>query len=87
MAAVIAAVRPVRDSASMPRLLIIEDNEDLAFGLRRTFESEGYEVLSANAGQSGLSMAIDHRPALIILDLTLAGSFDGFRTLKAIRES
>ena len=71
----------------MPLLLIIEDNEDLAFGLRRTFEDEGYQVESAAEGQVGLALAIERKPALVILDLMLPGTFDGFRTLKALRHS
>ena len=65
----------------MPLILIVEDNEDLAFGLRRTFEDEGYQVEVAGDGQAGLARALDRKPALVILDLTLPGALDGFRTL------
>ena len=67
------------------RILIVEDNEDLAFGLRRTLESEGYAVEVAGDGTRGIDAARRHTPDLIILDLMLPG-MDGFRVLKALRE-
>lgn len=70
-----------------PLILVIEDNEDLAFGLQRTFEAEGYEIETVPEGEAGLAAARRREPALIILDLMLAGSLDGFRTLQAIRQS
>ena len=69
----------------MPRLLLVEDNPDLAFGLRTGLEIEGYEVHHAEDGPTGLQMARDLAPDLIILDLTLPG-MDGYRVLRTIRE-
>jgi two-component system response regulator MtrA len=69
----------------MPRLLIVEDNIDLAFGLRTGLEIEGYEVQHAEDGPAGLELARSFKPDLIILDLTLPG-MDGYRVLRALRE-
>ena len=69
----------------MPRLLLVEDNPDLAFGLRTGLEIEGYEVHHAEDGPSGLQMARDLAPDLILLDLTLPG-MAGYRVLRTIRE-
>ncbi len=69
----------------MTRVLVIEDNFDLAYGLRNNLEIEGYEVEVAEDGTAGLSRAIGWLPDLVILDLTLPG-LDGFRVLKALRE-
>ena len=44
------------------RVLVIEDDASIALGLRINLESEGYEVLSAEDGEAGLSMARE-RPA------------------------
>lgn len=71
----------------MSTILIIEDNEDLAFGLRRTFEDEGHQVLTVTEGHAGFTLACDRKPSLIVLDIMLPGMFDGFRTLKAIRQA
>lgn len=68
----------------MTRILIVEDNEDLAFGLRRTLEDEGYAVEVASDGVRGSQRARDEKPDLVILDLMLPG-MDGYRTLESIR--
>ena len=68
----------------MTRILIVEDNEDLAFGLRRTLEDEGYAVEVAPDGLRGSQRARDDKPDLVILDLMLPG-MDGYRTLESIR--
>src|SRR5688572_12088606 len=75
-----------RDAAPrMHRILIVEDNADLAFGLRNSLEIAGYEVLVAAEGLSGLEQARGAAPDLVILDLMLPG-LDGYRVLRALRE-
>ena len=68
----------------MTRLLVIEDNPDLAFGLRNNFEIEGYEVDVAEDGLVGLERARRWDPDLILLDLMLPG-MDGYRVLRTLR--
>ena len=41
----------------MTKVLVIEDNANLAFGLTRSLESEGYEVEAADDGNRGLELA------------------------------
>ena len=69
----------------MTRILVIEDNRNLATGLRNNLEIEGYEVDVASDGQSGLALARSTNPDLIVLDLMLPG-MDGYRVLKTLRE-
>ena len=69
----------------MTRVLVIEDNRDLAFGLRNNLEIEGYEVDVAHDGTDGLDRCAARRPDLILLDLMLPGT-DGFRVLRALRQ-
>ncbi len=66
------------------RVLVVEDNEDLAFGLRNNLEIEGYEVEVAADGALGLERLRDTRPDLVILDLMLP-ELDGFRVLRSAR--
>jgi DNA-binding response OmpR family regulator len=68
------------------RVLIIEDNHDLAFGLRNNLEIEGYAVDVAQDGPSGLAAARRTAPDLIVLDLMLPG-MDGYRVLRHLREA
>ncbi len=70
----------------MTRILIIEDNADLAFGLRRTLEFEGFDVTVAEDGLSGLREARGADTELVVLDLMLP-KMDGFKVLKELRKS
>jgi two-component system response regulator MtrA len=68
----------------MTRVLVVEDNANLAFGLTRSLESEGYEVEAAEDGVRGLEMARTTNPDLVVLDLMLPG-IDGYTILKKLR--
>jgi DNA-binding response OmpR family regulator len=68
------------------RILLVEDNEELAAGMRHNLELEGYEVLWEGDGVKGLETARASEPDLLILDVMLPG-LDGFQILKALRES
>lgn len=70
----------------MSRILIVEDNADLAFGLRSNLELEGYEVSVAATGVAGLEEAIVQAPDLMILDVMLP-QMDGYEVLRQFRES
>jgi DNA-binding response OmpR family regulator len=70
----------------MSRVLIIEDNPNLAYGLRTGLEIEGYDVQVAEDGESGLERANAWGPDLVMLDLMLPG-MDGYRVLRSLRES
>jgi len=67
-------------------ILVVEDNPDLAFGLRNNLEIEGYAVEVAADGLTGLDLALQTRPDLIVLDLMLPG-LDGYRVLQGLRQN
>jgi len=67
-------------------LLLIEDNDALAQGLRGNLEFEGYRVLVAPDGGAGLELARAEHPELIVLDLMLPDQ-DGYRVLRDLRAS
>jgi DNA-binding response OmpR family regulator len=70
----------------MPKILLIEDNEDLAFGLRTALENEGFEVAIAADGAVGLEWATGNGFHLIVLDLMLP-RMDGYRVLRSLRSA
>lgn len=70
----------------MPRILIIEDEPDLALGLRDNCEYEGYEVLIARDGEEGLRRALEERPELILLDVMLP-KLSGLDVCRRLRTS
>jgi two-component system, OmpR family, alkaline phosphatase synthesis response regulator PhoP len=65
-------------------ILVVEDNPDLAFGLRNNLEIEGYTVYVAEDGPGGLEAARALEPDLMILDLMLPG-MNGFQVLRTFR--
>jgi DNA-binding response OmpR family regulator len=69
----------------MQRILVVEDNHDLAFGLRNNLEIEGYEVAVAHEGTAALTQAEQFGPDLIVLDLSIPDP-DGFRVLRTLRD-
>ena len=69
----------------MSRILIIEDNADLAFGLRSNLELDGHDVSVAATGPAGLRQALDKSPDLIVLDVMLP-EMHGFDVLREFRK-
>jgi len=67
------------------RILVVEDNRNLATGLRNNLEIEGYEVDVAADGANGLALARSSSPDLVILDLMLPG-MDGYHVLRTLRD-
>jgi DNA-binding response OmpR family regulator len=65
-------------------ILIIEDNETLALGLRTSLEVEGYKVECIADGNDSLAWLEQHDPDLIVLDLMLPG-LNGFEVLRRYR--
>ncbi len=70
----------------MALILLVEDNQSYAAGLRNNLEVEGFEVVVAHEGATGLRLLHEQTPALVILDLMLPG-IDGYDVLRAIRDA
>jgi len=70
---------------TVPHVLVIEDNELLATGLRNNLEFEGYGAEVASTGREGLRLARQRTASLIVLDLMLP-DMDGFRVLRELRD-
>lgn len=68
------------------RILVIEDELQLARHLTRSLTRHGHEAESLHDGADGLKFALFNPPDLIVLDLNLPG-MDGFAVLSRLRES
>jgi DNA-binding response OmpR family regulator len=68
----------------MSRILIIEDERPMRRALEDCLASEGYRVLSAADGESGLQRALDEQPDLILLDIMMP-KLDGFAVAAELR--
>jgi len=74
------AEQPVKPS----RILVIEDEPDMVLGLKDNFEFEGYEVVTAADGATGLERARAIKPDLLILDIMLP-KLSGLEVCKTLR--
>ncbi|HEX2190905.1 MAG TPA: response regulator [Longimicrobiaceae bacterium] len=68
----------------MQRILLVEDNADLADGLQRNLEVEGYDVRIAHRAAEALALAAQEEYDLVVLDLGLP-DMDGFHVLRQLR--
>jgi len=68
----------------MARILVIEDEIEMALGLKDNFEFDGHEVIISHNGEDGLQKALTESPQLIILDVMLPKK-SGFDVCKELR--
>jgi len=68
-------------------ILYVEDNPENRLLVKRVLEAEGYKVIEADSGMTGLSKAVATRPDLVLMDINLP-EIDGYeltRRLKRMR--
>lgn len=68
----------------MPRVLIIEDNDDNRDMLSRRLRRHGFDVVTAAEGRSGIEMARSEAPDLVLLDLNMP-DLDGWQVSQMIK--
>ena len=69
-----------------PRILIVEDHKNIILLEKFCLETNGYHIIVAEDGLSGLELAIKEQPDLILLDL-LIPKMDGYLVMKALRNN
>jgi len=71
----------------MPKtILYIEDNPDNRLLIKRILEAEGYKILEAETGETGVAMVLQHSPDLVLLDINLP-DIDGYEVTRQIRKT
>jgi len=68
-----------------PRVLVVEDDEDIALALQRSLRLEGYDVRISRDGQAALEDVRQFLPDLVLLDLGLP-KIDGIEVAQRIRQ-
>lgn len=66
-------------------ILVIEDDATLLETLVYNLENQGYNVLSADHGRTGLTLALEEKPDLLVLDVMLPG-LDGVEICRIVRQ-
>lgn len=69
----------------MDKLLLIDDEPDVQYSFRRTFDSAEIELITASSGEEGLRLIPKVRPDLVIMDVRMGG-ISGLETLRRLRE-
>lgn len=72
-------------AAAQKLVLIIDDDEDIRFILRRALESAGYQVREASDGAAGLKRFREQRPDLVMTDIIMPER-EGVETIMALRK-
>lgn len=67
------------------KILIVEDEPSMLRALHDKFAAEGFEILEARNGESGLAKAKEEHPDIILLDIIMP-KMDGLTMLKGLRE-
>ncbi len=67
------------------RILIIEDSDSIRRMIEALVSARGYEVDAVSTGAKGLEVAFEKVPDVILLDLNLGGTYDGFDVCARIR--
>ncbi len=67
----------------MKKILVVEDNPDVRENLEEILELSDYEVLSAENGKTGVDLALEHKPDLILCDVMMP-QLDGFGVLRIL---
>jgi CheY-like chemotaxis protein len=67
------------------RILVVDDEPRYIRAIRLNLEARGYEVVSAQDGQTAINLAAQEEPDMILLDIRMPG-MDGFEVCQRIRE-
>ncbi|TKB26427.1 response regulator [Desulfopila sp. IMCC35006] len=68
----------------MKKLLLVDDEESIQLVYREEFEDEGYQVISASDGTTGLEKFKEENPDLVILDIQMPG-INGVEVLRQMK--
>jgi two-component system OmpR family response regulator len=66
-------------------ILIVDDDEDFTTTVRSVLEREGYTVVQADSGAEGLRQLRKHRPDLMVLDVMMESTTEGYGVTEAIK--
>jgi CheY-like chemotaxis protein len=80
----IESYRTMQKGADSRTILYVEDNQDNRVLVRRVLEAEGYRVLEAPDGPTGIELARTRHPALILMDINLP-EVDGFEVTARLK--
>jgi DNA-binding response OmpR family regulator len=79
------STRPPERHSPKRKVLIVDDNQDLAEAAHLFLEANGHEVRTAQDGPCALRLAMDFQPDAVVVDIGLPG-MDGYELARRLRE-
>jgi two-component system response regulator MprA len=70
----------------MPKILVIDDDEDFTFAMQVVLEMHNFEVITAMTPEDGINKVLSAKPDLVILDVIMSSGYEGFEVARTIRE-
>ena len=70
----------------MKKILIVDDDAIFVESLCTLLDSQGYAIITASDGKSGLKKAQDEKPALILLDVMMARKTEGYDVARKLKK-
>jgi CheY-like chemotaxis protein len=67
------------------KVLVIDDDQDFRVSVRSVLETRGYEVFEAGSGHEGLRQVLEHKPDVILLDIMMETSVEGYGVTHALK--
>ena len=67
------------------KVLLIDDDQDFRVSVKSLLETRGYEVLEAGSGHEGLRQVLEHKPDVILLDVMMETSVEGYGVTHALK--
>jgi len=68
----------------MPKILIVEDNEDSRDSMAGRLQCRGFDVVAAADGKTGIALAQNEKPDLVLMDMNMP-EMDGFEATRQIK--
>lgn len=75
----------MKSNLDRPRILVVDDEPKIVYLMREILTAAGYEVLAAFSGEHAIETAALEQPELVILDIVLSGSIDGYQVAQRLR--
>lgn len=73
-------------ASDLPRILVVDDNEDNAHIIRDYLESKGYQISVAYNGDEAMTLFEQDNPSIVLLDVMMPGR-DGWQVCREIKAS
>jgi len=75
---------PEAPHTGRPIILVADDDEDILKFIEVNLRAQGHAVVTAGDGETALALALEHRPALVLLDIVIPG-VDGYEVCRRLR--